>query len=81
MSTLYHTDYVLSHVLQLAMRREALPKAETLFRYDPPVLILAMTWFESKAQFGRHLHRRLALSYYNDEDAVSVSPSRRKPLS
>ena len=53
---------------------ERLPHQDVvLFRYDPPVLIIAIRWHENKHSFGRLLRDRLYLTYANNEEAVSTS--------
>ena len=49
------------------------PKAHIPFRYDPPVLLLVMTWHETQAKFGQFLHDRLAFSYFNNTSLVNVT--------
>ena len=49
-------------------------KQDILFRYDPPVLIITITWHEKQAQFGTFLHLRLRLNYFNNEDYVHIFP-------
>ena len=46
-------------------------KGAVWFRYDPPTLIVAITWHLTQAKFGRLLHDRLALSYFNNAKSVS----------
>jgi hypothetical protein len=41
------------------------------FRYDPPVLIIGVTWHLTREPFIEYFHRRLALSYHDDTDLVS----------
>ena len=48
-----------------------LDKQDTWFHYDPPVLIVAITWHQTPIGFGQLLHTHLALSYFNDEDSVN----------
>ena len=43
------------------------------FRYDPPVLIIGVTWHLTREPFIEYFHRRLALSYHDDTDLVSLS--------
>ena len=48
------------------------PRKDTIwFRYDPPVLIVTITWHQTPVGFGRLLHTQLALTYFNDESSVS----------
>lgn len=49
-------------------------KSTVWFRYDPPTLIVAITWHGTQAKFGRFFHERLALSYYNKAEWVSRPP-------
>lgn len=53
--------------------RRNLDKRDTWFRYDPPVLIVAITWHQTPVGFGRLLHTNLALTYFNDEESASHS--------
>lgn len=41
------------------------------YRYDPPVVIIGATWHQTREPFIEYLHRRLALSYFDDTDLVS----------
>ena len=65
--------------LQLRRREEtkALDAHTVYYRYDPPVLIVAITWHDTKG-FGRFLYDRLALAYRTNEDAVSTYPSSQR---
>jgi hypothetical protein len=58
-------------VPQLALRQNNLPVVQDLwFRYDPPTLIIAITWYQTKPKFGGFLHDRLAFSYSGSEESV-----------
>jgi hypothetical protein len=58
---------------QLTFRDKNKPKKDCLwFRYDPPVLIVAFTWHETKVKFGRYLQRHLAYGYQHSPGHVSV---------
>ena len=46
-------------------------KREILFRYDPPVLIISLTWQETRSEFAEHLRQRLRFNYFGDEENVS----------
>lgn len=48
-------------------------KAKIWYRYDPPVLIVAITWHATQTLFGRFLHERLALNYFNTAQLVWIS--------
>ena len=57
---------------QLKVHIKKLPeKQEFWFRYDPPVLIVAVTWHDTRKKYGQLLHDRLAFSYFNNEESVS----------
>jgi len=45
-------------------------KRQILFRCDPPVLIIALTWHETRAKFATYFQDRLLLSYVNNEEDV-----------
>jgi hypothetical protein len=45
-------------------------KPEVWFRYDPPVLIIAATWHETRMGFGEMLHNRIAASYVGNLHSV-----------
>lgn len=57
---------------QLALTdQECLPdKSQVLFRYDPPVLIISLTWHEKRAAFAELLCVRLRVSYFDNADDV-----------
>jgi hypothetical protein len=57
---------------QLALRQpNNLPRAEDLwFRYDPPVLIVAVTWYQTVSKFGKLVHDLLSFSYAGNEESV-----------
>lgn len=56
--------------LKLAVR---LPNARDVhFRYDPPVLIVSLSWHKTQATFGAQLYHHLSRKYGNN--ASSVSP-------
>lgn len=61
--------------LQVKMLNEARPRKQSIpYRYDPPVLMLVMTWHETQAKFGQFLHDRLAFSYFNNTEFVGLCP-------
>jgi len=45
-------------------------KRQILLRCDPPVLIIALTWHETRAKFATYFRDRLLLSYVNNEEDV-----------
>ena len=54
---------------QLDLRRPILPRMSRVwFRYDPPVLIIGVTWHQTSEPFIDYFHRRLALSYHDVAD-------------
>jgi hypothetical protein len=57
---------------QLDLRRTLPHKMTVYFRYDPPVLIVAATWHETKVPYGRMLRDNLLRKYVNNEDSVSA---------
>ena len=61
-----------AHHAQLELRiKTTPPKRKVLFRYDPPVLIISLSWSGSQAKFGRYLHDRFTFAYVNNESFVS----------
>lgn len=40
------------------------------YRYDPSVLIVAITWHETEVTFGEFLHTRLGLAYQSNQESV-----------
>ena len=59
----------------VAICRLELPRMWNVwFRYDPPVIVIGVTWHQTREPFTEYFHRRLALSYYDDTDLVSVLP-------
>lgn len=45
-----------------------------MYRYDPPVLIVALTWHETKAKFCDLLRLRLHLTYFSNAESVCSTP-------
>jgi hypothetical protein len=53
---------------------QSLPEVDLIWlRWDAPTLIVAITWHETTAKFGRFLYDRLSFSYATNEEAVSLS--------
>lgn len=50
-----------------------------VFRYDPPVLVVALTWHESPAPFCDTLYQRLIQGYHNNSEDVRSSVSGINP--
>ena len=48
-------------------------KPHVLYRYDPPVLIIALTWHETWAGFADFLRGRMRFDYFNNDDDVRHS--------
>jgi hypothetical protein len=44
-----------------------------MYRYDPPVLIVAMKWHATKVGFADVLQQRLNLNYFNNTDYVGFA--------
>jgi hypothetical protein len=62
---------------QLVLRQQSLrDKYSIWFRYDPPVLVVAITWHQTAKGLGELIHSRLALSYASDPGAVGSPGSR-----
>ena len=62
----------LTRRVQLELRRLEIPRRfDVWYRYDPPVVIIGATWHQTQEPFIEYLHRRLALSYFDDTDLVS----------
>lgn len=58
---------------QLALRENSLPERDSIwFRYDPPVIVVAVTWHATTARFGRFAYDRLAFGYQSNAAAVRV---------
>jgi hypothetical protein len=58
--------------LQLTLR-DQLPKVQSVwYCYDPPVVIIAATWYETPVLFSELLHNKLALDYQGNLDLVSA---------
>ena len=43
-----------------------------VFRYDPPVLVVALTWHQSPAPFCDSLYQHLIQGYYASADDVCI---------
>lgn len=71
-------SYVLSMYLNvlsqltLCQRDIILPKDLVWYWYDTPVLIIAITWHENKAKFGRFLYDKLSMSYTTNGATVCL---------
>ena len=53
------------------LRAETLPQVHDLwFRYDPPVLIVALTWYQTLSKFGKFLYDLLGFSYAGRRESV-----------
>lgn len=65
-----HTQLIA--ILQLKLRVPVPHKRTVSLRYDPPVLIVASTWHETRVPFGRMLRDNLLRKYHGNEDWVSV---------
>ena len=48
-------------------------KQRILYRYDPPVVLISLTWQETRAKFSPHLRQKLGFSYFNNDEDVSAS--------
>lgn len=48
-------------------------KYDVYFRYDPAVLIVSLTWHETKEPYGWHLRDYLRMLYADHEDLVGGS--------
>ena len=56
---------------QLELRQNNLPHVHDIwYRYDPPVLIVAITWFQTAAKFGKLVYDLLSRSYAGNESSV-----------
>lgn len=44
-----------------------------VFRYDPPVLVVALTWHETEAPFCDALYQWLIQGYHNNKADVCMS--------
>jgi hypothetical protein len=54
---------------------QSLPEVHMIWhRWDAPTLIVAITWHQTTAKFGRFLYDRLLFSYATNEEAVGLSP-------
>lgn len=63
-------------VLQLQLRQNNLPHAHELWiRYDPPVLVVVITWHQTAVKFGKLLYDLLSISYAGNEDSVRAPPA------
>ena len=48
-------------------------KLHVFYRYDPPVLIIALTWHETRAGFADFLRGLMRFDYFNNDDDVCHS--------
>ena len=65
---MYTTNLVFA---QLKLQVPKPHKKDTIFRYDPPVMIVASTWHETKVPYGRMLRDNLLREYSGNEASVS----------
>lgn len=49
-------------------------KQRLLYRYDPPAVLISLTWEETRAKFAPYLRQKLQFSYFNNSEDVSASP-------
>jgi hypothetical protein len=42
------------------------------FRFDPAVLVVAITWHQTEVGFGEYIHTRLSLAYANNQESVCL---------
>ena len=61
-------------VSQLELRQANLPHVHDIWhRYDPPVLVVAITWFQTTTKFGKLVYDLLSRSYAGNEGSVGAS--------
>ena len=51
-------------------------RRQVLYRYDPPVLLVSLTWHEKRTGFGHFLYQGMLLNYADSEEYVCPSISR-----
>ncbi|KAF9781086.1 hypothetical protein BJ322DRAFT_1023203 [Thelephora terrestris] len=57
---------------ELKLRRTMSDKRDVFLRYDPPVLIVATTWHETKIPYGRMLRDALLRMYVGEEESPLI---------
>ena len=61
-----------AHPFQLTLRNPVIQdKKDLWFRYDPPVVIIVITWYQTQVKFGHFLYNKLQMSYFNNKNSVS----------
>ena len=66
---------LLSEFLQLIFKKPHPKMFEVWFRYDSPVLIIAITWHETRNPFADILCSHLGRLYHDDIDLVGSKSS------
>jgi len=62
----------LAHLHQLCLTDQGglREKGHVLLRYDPPVLVVSLTWHEKQSSFSDFLRLRLLMTYFNNAEYV-----------
>lgn len=71
---IYLNAYPQLRLLSLNTRQD---KQSILFRYDPPVLIVAATWHEKQVEYARALYWGIQQAYCGHEDYVCGNPAQQ----